>query len=246
MKVYWAAGRGTVITSANLSTNALGEGKLKEIGVLLPPNALDIDEIIASTKSRPCRDVEMRHLEFRHREINAKREHQTSPKDKSDYLEWYELIHPSEWKLGWWDAEGGFSVRAKDLARAYYNKPEPHEYIEGRAKDFRENDWILTFRLGDNNASELQWLFVDHIVKVDPKDKVFDAKYPYHAIQVHTAKYYSAPPFDLTKEFRAAFQEVSKAWGIERIKKTRSVIPPAKFLEKLKDAYSGIVSNRLG
>lgn len=28
MKLYWAAGRGTLVTSANLSTNALGAGNL--------------------------------------------------------------------------------------------------------------------------------------------------------------------------------------------------------------------------
>src|SRR5262245_37865896 len=33
MKVYWAEGRGAVVTSANLSRNALGAGDLKEVGV---------------------------------------------------------------------------------------------------------------------------------------------------------------------------------------------------------------------
>ncbi len=33
MKVYWADGYGAVITSANLSTNALGSGDLKEAGI---------------------------------------------------------------------------------------------------------------------------------------------------------------------------------------------------------------------
>ncbi|MET0645175.1 MAG: hypothetical protein ABW208_01055 [Pyrinomonadaceae bacterium] len=35
MKVYWTEDRGAIITSANLCTNALGSGDLKEIGVRL-------------------------------------------------------------------------------------------------------------------------------------------------------------------------------------------------------------------
>jgi hypothetical protein len=46
MKVYWAAKRGAIVGSANLSTNALGAGGLKEFGVLLPPGSIDIDELI--------------------------------------------------------------------------------------------------------------------------------------------------------------------------------------------------------
>src|SRR4051812_26338296 len=33
MKVYWAEGTGSIVTSANLSANALGAGNLKELGV---------------------------------------------------------------------------------------------------------------------------------------------------------------------------------------------------------------------
>src|ERR1017187_1223207 len=35
MKVYWAENRGAVVTSANLFTNAMGVGGLKEAGVFL-------------------------------------------------------------------------------------------------------------------------------------------------------------------------------------------------------------------
>jgi phosphatidylserine/phosphatidylglycerophosphate/cardiolipin synthase-like enzyme len=40
MKVYWSAERGCLITSANLSANALQRGKLKEVGVFL--NSKDV------------------------------------------------------------------------------------------------------------------------------------------------------------------------------------------------------------
>jgi hypothetical protein len=53
MKVYWAARRGTIITSANLSTNTLGAGNLKEFGVFLPADAVNIDDVIESRSAVP-------------------------------------------------------------------------------------------------------------------------------------------------------------------------------------------------
>jgi len=58
MKVYWSEGSGVVVTSANLSTNALGVGDLKEAGVLLGPESLDIDN---SLRRWPCAP---QHLSF--------------------------------------------------------------------------------------------------------------------------------------------------------------------------------------
>src|SRR3990172_5431165 len=46
MKVYWTATQGTVVTSANLSTNAYGAGALHEAGVLLPSSKIDIDSLL--------------------------------------------------------------------------------------------------------------------------------------------------------------------------------------------------------
>jgi hypothetical protein len=50
MKVYWSKHRGAIITSANLSTNALGAGGLKEVGVKLLPGELDIERILSSLR----------------------------------------------------------------------------------------------------------------------------------------------------------------------------------------------------
>src|SRR5215210_4527181 len=51
MKLYWSK-KGVIITSANLSTYALGSGGLKEIGVLLPASTVNITKIIQSISAR--------------------------------------------------------------------------------------------------------------------------------------------------------------------------------------------------
>lgn len=171
MKVYWAAGRGTLITSANLSTNALGAGSLKEIGVLLPSDAIDIDDIIASLKSRRFNKAEMRKLEELHRKINARQPRQTEKRERVEFLEWYSLPAHSEWKLGWWDDYGQCSKQAKEIVRADFNKTEPEDFISCRRHDFRQADWVLCFRLIEKGASAPKWMFVDFMARVGRKDK---------------------------------------------------------------------------
>ena len=52
MKVYWAETRGCVLTSANLSTNALGAGNLKEVGILIGSDEIDIDRLLSSLEKK--------------------------------------------------------------------------------------------------------------------------------------------------------------------------------------------------
>ncbi|MEO0080808.1 MAG: phospholipase D family protein [candidate division WOR-3 bacterium] len=51
IKLYYGKGRGVVLSSANLSRNGLGGG-LREIGVLLPPDAVDPDRVLSSRRLR--------------------------------------------------------------------------------------------------------------------------------------------------------------------------------------------------
>ena len=66
MKLYWAEDM-LYITSANLSTNALGAGNLKEIGVLLPKGAIEIDELISKLAPRAVSAAELRKLDRLHK-----------------------------------------------------------------------------------------------------------------------------------------------------------------------------------
>lgn len=62
MKVYWSEKRGCVITSANLSQNALGVRGLKEAGVFVEPNIVEIDELLKAAKRYPVTTKDLRML----------------------------------------------------------------------------------------------------------------------------------------------------------------------------------------
>lgn len=55
MKVYWAQKIGCLITSANLSDNALGMNGLKEMGILVDAAMVDIDRLLKEAKPYPAK-----------------------------------------------------------------------------------------------------------------------------------------------------------------------------------------------
>jgi hypothetical protein len=232
MKVYWASNRGAIFTSANLSTNALGSGGLKEAGVLLDHNALDIDGLIASLNPRDFNDHEMQKLYKASRTTPI-----ASPvrRKAPNYLEWYKSATREQWKLGWWDEEvDGSSMAAIDLVKSQYGKATHCDDIYCEKTHYQEHDCALTFRLDENGASQIEWLHVDHIVKVARNDKRhYDADNPFQAIQVHPDKTYQPPPFSITPSFRTAFRNACKNYGIDKIRDRRSMNPPNKLLNMI-------------
>ena len=60
MKLYWSENKGCVLTSANLTSNALGDGGLQEVGVLLSAKDVDIHRILRSIPRRKVTGVAMR------------------------------------------------------------------------------------------------------------------------------------------------------------------------------------------
>ena len=155
MKVYWSEWKGTVIASANLSTNALGVGGLKEVGVLLPKGKVDIDRIIKSIKIRPVTEKELKQLDRLHKVyvINNRGSFETAPQGLS-YKEWYSLPSRPNWKLGWWNGEiEELSLSAKKVSKKEYDVDEPKWGIACRKGEYRQGDWALSFRLTENGAS---------------------------------------------------------------------------------------------
>jgi hypothetical protein len=231
MKVYWAFGRGTVVTSANLSTNALGAGGLKEIGVLLDHKAVDIDALISSLNTREFNNADMQKLYKAHRTPMLP----PGRCEAADYLEWCTGAAPEKWKLGWWGGTtADFAQSAKDLVKRNYGKTEPRNFISCREDDYEEHDCVLQFCLTEKGPSSAMWLHVDHVVKVSRTDRgVYERKYPYQAIQVHAEKIYQPPPFSITPRFRTAFRAACLAYGVERLKSLRTTQPPKAIIDMI-------------
>ncbi len=244
MKVYWAKGQGAIITSANLSTNALG-GRLLEFGVLLPANEFNesqVDQILLSIKKRPVSEEEFRQFEQDHTQVERLRKLKVPgaeriidpPEDRTppSFQDWYEQPFPKPWKLATFiPADVPLSKRAKEILQEWRVK-EPKWYMSVPNEELKQGDWVLFFERGNI----LDWFFVDALVKVAPEEPAYQHG-AYQIIQIDRNEA-AELPFQLSESFR---DKVSKA--IQQLGDTKwlgsleSADPPKRFIEAIHEQY---------
>ncbi len=234
MKVYWADGKGAVVTSANLSTNALGAGNLREAGVLLPASTVDVDRLIGSIHPRPVSGAELHRLDKAHRRFHTGKWRPPDHAPARTFREWYNEPTRSRWKLGWWDSGGQVSKAARQVSNERYGVRSPHTFNACRQHQYSDFDCILTFYSRGESISDIEWMYVDFCVKVSRSDKrAYSYGYPYQAVQVWTPKHYPAPPFVASGEFKRAFRRALRAYGLRKLTDLDVTKPPAFLLEHI-------------
>ena len=227
MKVYWSEARGCVVTSANLSANALRVRGLKEAGVWMEPNTVNIDELLKEAQPYDVTDSRIKRLrrdEERYNDAMAsigKRE----TNDGFQYFDWYKLSSAAQtkWKLGAYEDDYGVAEAARKLVKTKFNLDEPDHY-HGVSKDsVREGDWLLQFQYDDKKGRVIglaEWMRVDSVVPIRARERAYHKDYPFQAIQAKPISEYGRPPFPLTPQFRKAFGA-----AVFKLKEEKSIVP---------------------
>lgn len=237
MKVYWTEDLGAVVTSANLSTNALGSGNLKEIGVQLPAGALDIDRVITSLKPYKVTNTRLLKLDDAHKDHAARNAGFHKKSQADTWADWYALKPWSTWKLGWYDDWGDASEIAQQISKRDYGISDPFDILSGSKGDYSRGNWILGFYLKDK-PSRLKWFFVDYYVRVPKSDtKVYNSDWPFQAVQVHDRNKYPAPPFRIDTRLRKAFAKTVEYYGADKLMAWKSVRPSKNFIATINKYY---------
>jgi hypothetical protein len=238
MKLYWTEDKGAVITSANLSTNALGAGNLREIGIYLPAGQLDIKKVLSSLKKRRVTNEELLRLDKQHLEYQKVTKERRQKIQSLSFAEWYKLPFRPKWKIGWGEVWGDFSKNAKEIAKEEYNVKTLYDFVHGQRNDYQKNDWILNFDATKSRPTSIRWMAVDYIVHVSKSDKkAYIYGYPYQAIQVWSTRYYSEPPFRIDSQFRSAFSKAVRKFGIDELKESGMVKPSLKLVNLIYDNF---------
>ena len=232
MKIYWAEGKGAVVTSANLSANALGAGNLREAGVLLPARTVDVDRIIGSIHPRPVSGAELHRLDKVHRRFHTGKWRPFVQAPARTFREWYKEPARSRWKLGWWNSGGQVSKAARQVSTERYGVRSPHTFIGCTQRQYSDYDYILTFYSQGESISNIEWMYVYFRVKVSRSDKrAYSYGYPYQAVQVSTPKYCPPPPFVASGEFKRAFRRALRAYGLRKLTDRDVTKPPARLVD---------------
>jgi hypothetical protein len=213
MKVYWTRDRGAVITSANLSQNALGSGNLREVGIWLEPGQLDIDRILNSLNYRHVTTRDLHELDTAHREYHVRNKVGRGERRNVPFPQWYDSAHRADWRLYWWSP---FNIRlakaAGPILERNYGVSDAEDFGNTTAKtDYPKNSWALCFTDGSGQLVSFSWMYVDQVVRVEKSDKrAYEPDFPYQIIQVWPVKRYTLPPFSIDNKFRMAFRRAAR------------------------------------
>ena len=239
MKVYWTEDCGAIITSANLSTNALGSGNLKEIGICLESEEIDIDHIISSLKRRRITQGELQDLDRRHRHHRARNPFHSDKKDKlATFSEWHDSYSPTKWKVFRWETYGPRSSIAGEVARKEYGVRTFDCSLAVRDKSYKEDDWILCFKIVRNILRQVSWVYATFIVRVPRSEKVaYDPAAPYELVQTSPLSRYESPPFRIDRRFRVAFLKTLLGYGRSQLDNQVSVKPTARMINMIRQHY---------
>jgi hypothetical protein len=129
MKVYWAQNRGCLITSANLSQNALGISGLHEAGALVGAEDVNIDAFLNAAMPYDVTDENLQRLAEGERKFD--RANPEMGRDKKDFNQWYSVVPAARtpWKLSWWRGRGETAKSAIQLVRTRYNESDVSDYV---------------------------------------------------------------------------------------------------------------------
>jgi len=210
IKLYWTSDRGAVITSANLSTNALGSGGQIELGVLLDKGKVDIDRVLRQVKAKPVSDKALLNLEYAHHEYVKRNPNEkvraTKPRNFND---WFSSTAREPWKFATWDlSDIRLSSNAKSLLKEEFGNTSCRSWMSADSGDYRDNDWILCVRETPKRLGKASWMFAHHVISVPKSErKKLNDGFATQVLQVGPLQRYEQPPFSLNdKKIQQAIQ----------------------------------------
>jgi len=205
-KIYWSKGNGLVVTSANLSDNALSDKGLYEFGVFIEDNQFDAKSILSEIGDvYDVNQNSMNELDNAERMRNTQR---SLAKTKINHIvtfnEYYKQKFREKWKIVSYCNDFKKQQRGKienqieedNGSKSFYNANE----IEKR-KNFTLGDVVLQVQTNEEEcisklSSSIKWLRVDFITQ------------NYFTIvqrQKLTEDYF---PFTIDRPFKAALKEL--------------------------------------
>lgn len=245
MKLYWSEKKGAIITSANLSSNAYGHGGLKELGVRLPPGAVDINRILESIHGAPLTDAALEQFEKSYAKHAKSVQRIAARHEGTSFADWYRS-RPAEsaWKVCGWEDE---DINVSKALRHAAGLDTVEECMAlATQHEAHVNDYLLSLDVTNPKRAVVEWFFVTHVVKVPKADQTYYPRFPFQVWQAGPLRMYRRPPFEMDKPFQAAIKAVVKSLsenetevelGILKVRK-----PSTWLLDSLYEHYEAATS----
>jgi hypothetical protein len=234
-KIYWCKGKGVIISSANLSDNALGDGGLIEYGVFIEDREFNFSENVLThirKKLRQIKDEELDQLDIDSNKYNRTNKIKTnSTKQNLNYLEWFQRKHKQKWKIVWYSAESKVDNVTKNEVFKRCSVTTWNNDNDVESGVFREGDLVFQFKMDETEEyikrANGKWLFVDMITSTKK------------IIQVDLLDNNVSVPFEIDSSFRKSFKKALSELGWDKIRDDKQY-PKKGFLKRVYDYYQQI------
>lgn len=237
IKLYWTSDKGAVITSANLSSSALGSGGQIELGAFLQPGQVNIDKVLSHIEAKPVSAKTLLNLEQAHHEyIKHNPGEPVRISRTRSFNDWFESKPREQWKFCVWDVVNiRLSSTAKNLLTEEFGSISCCSWMGVDDGDFSDNDWILHLRETPNRLGGVSWMFAHHVVPVPKAErKKLNGGFAAQVLQVGTLKRYEKPPFSLVG--KKIQQSIRKAY---RETQPNNSKPTVSFINAIHRYYNG-------
>lgn len=226
MKVFWSERRGAVIASANLSTNALGSGGLKELGVSLPPGAVKITQLLRGLDAVPVTAAALEKL----RKLNRAQVRGGRAGEQVTYADWYTQPRRPRWTVAATDGYAPASERAKEVTMQDRGSREPEECIACAQGAVSAEEHILVVDCYQERVGAVYWTYAHRIVRLKPSDRARREGMTTQAVQIYPMRACPPPPFAIDAKLRSALKKID--WTDEGISR-----PSAALVRKIYGHY---------
>ena len=210
-----------VITSANLSANALSNKRLFESGVLISDK--ESVEIIKkqfisywneSKKKYPSLKAKKKKLQKLHNDFKRfKKYFSKKMLDKRSTVGFdkYSIDKHGDFLIVWWYPDDTPLIENEIRKNIYLSEDQNINelicYLFSPKDNIKENNWILTWKITANDkvskSANLQWIYIDKIVPNGANHEIFSTA----AFQLNY-DLEEPPPFRIDKKFKEAFSKV--------------------------------------
>jgi hypothetical protein len=238
MKVYWAEKVGCLITSANLSDNALGMNGLKEMGIFVDAGMVDINRLLKEAKAYPAKKkLDWLRKEGEKVKLAMAKSGRRVLYDPKGYADWYKdnLKVRKPWKLASWEGDTKPAEAARQFVRTHFDRAGPYDCLNVPKGQIEKGDWLLCFNWTKGQVRRLSWRYVDRVVPVRKSERgAYQEDFPFQAFQAEEDPLrYDAPPFGLGRKFAQALTKAIKKVGVEKVDESNYATPPRALLDAL-------------
>ena len=230
-KIFWCESKGVIISSSNLSDNALGDSGLIEYGVFIKDDEYDFHQSVLNNikgKWRDVTDEELDRLDIDTNKFNRRNDIWADCLSNDQrYSDWYERGCKQKWKIIWYSEELKLDDETKNEVYEKFGATKWKNFNDIDSGIFQEGDVVFQFKMDEDEEyiprANGKWFYVDMVASTNKIIQIDDIA----GVSI---------PFKVDPIFKKSFKKAFFELGWDKILDNK-YHPKKPFLELIYKLY---------